>query len=88
MANWAIAGPAILADDLNIIFFWGENMAEIETQVNTYRIEYICDECGEGKLEWNGICLTSYPPQYPHSCLHCGATKTFMGVHYPYIATK
>lgn len=63
-------------------------MTEKATKVETFRIEYICDECGKDSMKWNGITLTSNPPQFPHRCPTCGADKTFMAVHYPYIANK
>ncbi len=58
-------------------------MPEIEEEVKTYKVIYICDECFEGEMEWNGIGLTTYPMQYPHKCNKCGALKTFRDRHYP-----
>ncbi len=28
-------------------------------------------ECG-GELKWEGTVMTSYPPQYPYTCIKCG----------------
>lgn len=52
-------------------------MAEIEQEVKVYRVDFLCDACGEGKMEFDGIVLTSCPPQYPHQCRSCGDKKIF-----------
>ena len=31
-------------------------------------------ECG-GTLKWEGAAMTSYPPQYPYTCIKCGKGK-------------
>jgi len=47
-------------------------------------IDYICDECGKGKMLQNGeIVYMSYPAQIPHKCDNCGAKKTFYEQPYP-----
>jgi len=28
-------------------------------------------KCG-GELKWEGVTMTSYPPQYPYTCPKCG----------------
>lgn len=58
-------------------------MSEKRIEVNTYIVRYICDECGEGEMFPTGTCLDSLPPQYPHKCHKCGASKTFIGITYP-----
>jgi len=59
-------------------------MSEIETEMKMVEVDMMCDACGKGRMEWNGIALTSYPAQYPHRCTECGHTKTYRGHHYPY----
>ena len=51
-------------------------MAEKFNKLVTFQVDYFCDECDE-PMKWNGICLTSYPAQYPHSCKN-GHGKTFL----------
>lgn len=45
------------------------------TPLVTVRVEKLCDECG-APLRFDGVVLTSNPPQYQHSCPagHRGAT--------------
>jgi hypothetical protein len=50
---------------------------EISEEVRPVFIKYICDTCGEGEMAFKGIVLTSYPAQYPHSCIKCGQEQTF-----------
>ena len=49
-----------------------------------YEAHWMCDRDGcEGEMRDNsGIVLTSYPPQYPHHCDHCGRYDT-ADSHYP-----
>ncbi len=47
-------------------------------------VDYNCDECQIGKMRFDGIVLTSNPPQYPHQCNKCGHAQTFFE-HYPHI---
>lgn len=56
---------------------------EQKTEVKVYKVDYICDECKVGKMKWRGITLTSYPPQYPHTCEKCGATQNLL-YNYPH----
>lgn len=58
-------------------------MAEKRTEVKTYVVRYICDDCGEGEMVPTGQCLTSWPAKYPHKCSKCGASATFTGSSYP-----
>jgi hypothetical protein len=58
---------------------------ETHTKVESFEIDYRCDECGEGMMRPTGRCMESYPPQYPHSCTVCKATKTFTNKRYPHI---
>ena len=57
-------------------------MAEIEQEVKIYKIYYLCDKCGRGDMQPNGVMLASSPPQYPHKCNKCDAVETF-NVRYP-----
>lgn len=43
-----------------------------------YITQAICDKCG-GELISTGICLTSYPAQYPYKCSNpdCNGHETF-----------
>ena len=56
-------------------------MSEVKHEVKTYLIRYLCDDCGIGTLNPTGITLTSYPPQYPHTCGNCGRHETFINVY-------
>lgn len=58
-------------------------MPEDKRMVHVYKIDYICDECGEGYMRSTGQVLLSKPAQYPHQCTNCGAKKTFKGIKYP-----
>jgi len=50
-------------------------MKEIKKEVKTYIVYAYCN-CG-GKFKSTNICLTSYPPQYPHICDKCGKEEIF-----------
>lgn len=41
-----------------------------------YIKEGVCDECG-GRMVSTGVCLTSYPAQYPYKCEECGHPETY-----------
>lgn len=41
-----------------------------------YIKEGICDVCG-GHMISTGVCLTSYPAQYPYKCEKCGHPETY-----------
>ena len=62
-------------------------MAEIKTEVKTYQIDYVCDECGCGYLRPTGEALLTHPPKYPHKCKTCGFKKTFKN-KYPTVVTE
>lgn len=59
-------------------------MAETKTEVKTFKVEYVCDECGEETLKHEGGALLSSPPQYRHRCSNCGCSRTFLKI-YPHI---
>lgn len=60
-------------------------MPETRKPVQPVSVDYVCDECGTGKMRFGGIVWDSYPPQYPHGCTNCKANKVFHRT-YPYIA--
>ena len=43
-------------------------MPEQKRKVNNFEVNYICDKCGIGFMEWDGIALLSNPPAYKHKC--------------------
>jgi rubrerythrin len=59
-------------------------VAEQTFEVKTLAVEWICDECGTGKMEPIGHVLLSDPPQYPHKCPHCGH-RAILAQTYPTI---
>lgn len=59
----------------------------IETPLEVVRIEMECQSCGEGRMYWTGVTLTSYPPQFPHVCSNCSARHTYLE-HYPTLKYK
>lgn len=58
---------------------------EKKTKVESYNVEYVCDECGIGNYEPTGECNLTTPPQYPHVCTHCNHRQVFRKT-YPFIA--
>jgi len=53
-----------------------------EVKVVQYQVVMQCDVCKEGEMFAEGTALTSYPPQYPHTCTTCG-NKANYGKTYP-----
>ena len=47
-------------------------MPIIETEVKTYSLEYLCDDCGKGYLIYKDLTFLTMPPQYKHICSNCG----------------
>jgi hypothetical protein len=58
-------------------------MPETRTALQPVRLDYTCDDCGQGQMHGTSMVLLSSPPQYPHRCDVCGAEKTFGGASYP-----
>lgn len=60
---------------------------ETRKEVKIVKVDYECPKCKKGKLRHDGMVLTSFPPQYPHSCNNpdCDYGETFLGKSYPYI---
>ena len=53
---------------------------ETNIAVRSILVKMVC-ECG-GFMKPTGVCLTSYPPQYPHVCDKCGTNAGYR-VSYP-----
>lgn len=47
-----------------------------------YITEGVCDECG-GRMNSTGMCLTTYPAQYPYKCEDCGHSETYWEYNKP-----
>lgn len=41
-----------------------------EVEVKTFVERLYCKQCGS-EMKYSGMCLTSNPPWYPHSCSNC-----------------
>ena len=52
-------------------------MKVIRKTVMPIKIEAVCAECGDGRMIFNGMVLTTYPPKYSHTCDHCGYVEAF-----------
>ena len=52
-------------------------MAYTQRPIRPIEIDFTCDSCGEGKMRPTGVMLCSNPPQFPHTCINCGAEQTF-----------
>ena len=55
------------------------------TEVKVYRVEFTCDTCGQGKLIYDGLTLSSNPPWFVHKCDHCNV-KVNLRQRYPSIS--
>lgn len=53
-------------------------MAEIQTNLTAYQVDYVCDVCEEGFMV-SELVIPSDPPQYHHRCtnMKCQQTQTF-----------
>ena len=57
---------------------------EVTKPVQMVVIEYICDECGEGKMKQKGHPeRREVPWRYPHQCDNCGHVQFFVEPPYP-----
>lgn len=56
-------------------------MAEQTYELKPVGVRYVCDKCGEGEMQRNGIVLTAYPPRYMHACSKCGHRQAFTEVY-------
>lgn len=57
-------------------------MSRVERVEGRTVVEQIPCECGRGKMVFNGVVLTSMPPQYENKCSECGA-RAYMSKAYP-----
>lgn len=65
-------------------------MPATEQAIEQFELDYVCDKCGIGKMRPDGICLTSSPPKYPHTCNNeeCRETINFIDVRFPTTAYR
>ena len=47
-------------------------MAEFECEVQVVGLKYICDNCNNGEMYFNGVMLHIDPPLFEHQCDTCG----------------
>lgn len=52
-------------------------MAEIEQEVKTFSVSYLCDKCDDGEMIPTGFMLTMDPPLFPHECSKCSHEQNF-----------
>lgn len=57
-------------------------MAEVKKPVETYRVHYMCEQCGKEMLCGN-IAYPTFPVQYPHKCKN--GHEAILRIPYPYI---
>jgi len=50
-------------------------MGERKFEVKTFGVDYICDDCNSGLMEYTGTMLTVNPPLFQHKCNSCGSVK-------------
>lgn len=50
---------------------------EKRTEVKTFEISYICDECHEGKMIYVGEITTNWSLKFQHRCEKCFHTQNF-----------
>ncbi len=60
-------------------------MSEVRSEVRTYITNYVCDDCGTGEMNPNGV--VTELTLYEHICANCGAKATFP-VQYPYLTRE
>lgn len=59
-------------------------MPEYVRSVQMVVVDYICDDCGKGKMQrYGGIVYTSNPIQIPHKCDACGFITNLNEPQYP-----
>lgn len=57
-------------------------MGEKETKLETFRVDFICEHCGKGKMKAMRGIMDGNPPLYPHECDKCGAQMS-SSIKYP-----
>jgi len=55
----------------------------IKTKVETYIINYRCDNCNSVDMLPTGVAYYTSPLQYVHECTYCGEKHTFTDKKYP-----
>lgn len=60
---------------------------EIKWEAKTYHVEYGCDLCGDGYMEYKPGLLSETGDKYIHVCDNCGYTMVLDRM-YPYTETK
>lgn len=60
-------------------------MPKQEFEVKTFRVIYICDECGIGELSLYETQGGQGHTRYNHFCQHCGARKAVINEYFPRI---
>jgi hypothetical protein len=55
-------------------------MPSVIRPVEAIEVDYICDECGTGRMRHTGASLMSSPPKFVHRCNQCGSPKSFDGI--------
>lgn len=67
-------------------------MSEIESDVRTVLVDYICDEenCGGCVVKDSSkpMLVMSDPPEIPHRCMNCGKEYMFANIVYPTVKYK
>jgi len=58
-------------------------VSESTQKVDTYEVEYLCDDCGV-PVDSTGMIFTVCPAIYEHKCSKCNRIYNF-GISYPYI---
>lgn len=62
-------------------------MPEMEHQVRTFRIKYVCDQCAEGEMKSGHGISNSFGTDWYHKCDKCGHEQWFETC-YPRIVTR
>lgn len=52
-------------------------MTERKEELKTYRIDYVCNNCGKDYMKPTGPALLTRPPKFKHVCLTCGHVEIF-----------
>lgn len=52
-------------------------MAEQKRELKTYEVDYVCDECKNGRMRPTGVKHLTHPARYPHVCGNCGHKDSF-----------
>jgi len=55
---------------------------EVTNEVKTVVVRMMCDTLGcKGEMKPTGVCLTTYPAQWPHACTVCKVGRTYRIVY-------